>query len=174
MIPRGCTVARRLHYQRETLDERGSMISHKHKCLIALLGFHPKTVITVEVSRACGLNMDDTQAALLEMLDDVDPYGPLVHLDRDGWRIAGYIDSDGAAGGYAFLQECQQNPQMVNSQKKFVDEVLTGITESGKRSKIINAALPSGSTHTRVRNPETTAHNVNASFAKPKNRKGKK
>jgi len=116
------------------------------RILIALLVSDPSPSSLPALSKFSGIAEDVALRLLWQMAQDTDPHGPLVTLSRDGVRIAGYMRHDSMAGGWAYLAECRDNVSLCEPVRPWKEEALTGITGSGKRSKITRAVLPTGST----------------------------
>jgi hypothetical protein len=133
----------------------------KYKILMAMLVVHPNPARTENIARLAGMTGGETTKQLVSMAQGIDHYGALVRLSNDGWRIAGYMDDDTSAGGWLYLRECAANPNLQDSVRAFKDELLTGIRENGKQSKITNGVLPTCGTVATCRDPEGKAHYQN-------------
>jgi hypothetical protein len=131
------------------------------KVLMSLLVAHPAPASIESLVLISGLDEVTLWKAIGAMLQDQEPYGALVKVSPDGFSIAGYIHATGSAGGWAYLEECRDNPQLQESLRTWKDEALTGIRNNGKMSAIKNAALPVVGDGGGYRDPEAAAHRAN-------------
>jgi hypothetical protein len=134
---------------------------NRAKVLMSLLVSHPYPATVEALCRISSLGEKELWKVLGEMLHDQEPYGRLVSVEPKGFKIAGYISATGSAGGWAYLEECRDNPQLQQSLKAWKDEALTGIRGNGKMSAITNAALPVVGDGGGYRDPEAAAHRAN-------------
>jgi hypothetical protein len=104
----------------------------------------------IEISAHAKTTLTNTRKLLLDMSDrnwcEGDEW--VCVRKKNGvrvWMITGRIGNGGEnTGGWLALQESAANPVMANQQAQaWREEALTGITPSGDRSKIINAAVGS-------------------------------
>jgi hypothetical protein len=135
-------------------------MNNRYKILLAMLINHPHPMGTDSVARITRMCPNETSKELVAMCTDEEPYGALVEPSRDGWRIAGRCAHDEHSGGFAFLVECEANPSLQLSMRAYKDEVLTGLTATGKKSTIERGVLPTGQAG-GYRDPEAAAHRSN-------------
>jgi hypothetical protein len=87
-------------------------------------------------------SLRDTVTALQQMLDeDFSADGAWLFRDRDRFYISGVARDDASTGGWLAIEQAASNERLTVQIQTWKDEVLTGITARGKRTKINRAVL---------------------------------
>ena len=137
-----------------------------YRILKLLSTTYPKTLITSTIADCKDLDVDEVHRALVGMLEYHEPYGALVELCQDGWRIAGRQDFDTSTGGWAWLDDTHANPRKIEKTQEWNNEVSTGMKLNGKQTKIKDAVLQGGGSYegATCNDPEDKAHRTNRKF----------
>lgn len=128
------------------------------RILARLIALSPAGATVDDIASLIG---EDAAQALTWMAADREPHGPLVALRGRVWRIAGCRNYDAITGGWAWMAAAMERSRVDVDLRAWIDEVLTGMTSGGRRSRLTRAAIPTAETHTVKRTAEDRAMRCN-------------
>jgi hypothetical protein len=128
------------------------------RILARLIALSPAGATVDDIAALIG---DDAAQALTWMAAAREPHGPLVALRGRVWRIAGCRNYDALTGGWAWMAAAMERSRVDVDLRSWIDEVLTGMTSCGRRSRLTRAAMPTAETHTSKRTAEDRAMRCN-------------
>jgi hypothetical protein len=128
------------------------------RILARLIAISPAGATAADIADLIGDGADD---ALRWMAADRAPHGPLVAVRGRIWRVAGCRNYDAMTGGWAWMAAAMELSRVDVDLRLWLDEVLTGMTSGGRRSRLTRAAMPTAETRTSRMTAEDRAMRIN-------------
>ena len=128
------------------------------RILARLIALSPAGATVDDIAALIG---EDAAQALAWMAVDREPHGPLVAVRGRLWRVAGCRNYDALTGGWAWMAAAMERSRVDVDLRAWLNEVLTGMTSGGRRSRLTRAAMPTAEAHTSRMTAEDRAMRCN-------------